>query len=183
MIIQFPISGTPVDAPKVDEPASSEAALALEETKQDVASTFVACHHTQMLIDDAQRTVKCKDCGIWLDPVWCLRKTIWYFQTRVDRRLDELRGLEERYEDRVKRERDRKANPSKRLRARRTDELERAAFNEYQAKRLVLLAERQRARAAKIDEQLGESLSDEVEAAGARQRMKDSVSEEVRHGR
>lgn len=133
---------------------------------------FDACQHRSMQIDDKQRTVKCGTCGIWLDPVWCLRELFRYYEQRVDSRLEEIREADKRERDRRERQEQRKRKPrAHRLRVR-DENLERAAYNEYQARRMALLAERQRERAANIDAELGTDATAEVEAAVARERMR-----------
>lgn len=159
-----PAAAAPVEPVPVRNPAD---AIRLQE------HAFDACRHRSVVVDAKQRTVKCGECGIWLDPVWCLEQ-FYNWNRNLDHRLQAIKEAEDRQRAREKKRDDRKARSPTHLRARRSDELERAAYNEYRARQLVLIAERQRARATKIDEELGESVTADVEAAAARTRLKDS---------
>ena len=37
---------------------------------------FLGCRHEGIHIDATQRTVTCKACGKFLDPVWCLQQLV-----------------------------------------------------------------------------------------------------------
>lgn len=135
---------TPPPPPPVDK------RVEVEQEKWD------ACQHRMMRIDDKQRTVKCGECGMWLDPVWCLHELFWYYERRVDSRLKAIEDFERREREAQERREKRKQQPRATRIRNRNNELERAAYNEYQAKLLMLKAGRQRERAAAIDEQLPE---------------------------
>ena len=115
---------------------------------------FDACLHKSMSIDDKQRTVKCGDCGMWLDPVWCLRELFRYYEQRVDIRLQQIKAFEERQQEKAERREKRKTQPRAAKAATMRENLERAAFNEYQAKLLDARAQAQRLAAEKIQAEL-----------------------------
>lgn len=115
---------------------------------------YRACPHRRMQINDTQRTVKCGDCGIWLDPVWCLRELFRYYETRVDHRLATIQQHEERAAAAEKRKQERRAKPRRAKAETMQQHLERAAFNEYQAKVLAARASAQRLAAGKIEAEL-----------------------------
>lgn len=112
---------------------------------------FEACLHRSMAIDDKQRTVKCGTCGIWLDPVWCLRELFHYYQTRIDHRLEHIKEWDAKQKAADERKAKRVKQPRRSLIERRAETMQRAAYNEYQAKVLALRAERQRALAVTLD--------------------------------
>lgn len=182
MIIEFPPAKDAAQPSTAQSaaPPLSEAARTATTTKADITferetsfeNPFVKCQHAKMQINESQRTVKCGDCGIWLDPVWCLRYVFWFYDQRVDNRLAALKEHETREKERRAKEDERRKQPRARRRRQRDEALDRAAYNEYQARVLALRAERQRATAAKIDDELGETLTADVEAAAARERMK-----------
>lgn len=115
---------------------------------------FERCYHRQMQIDDKQRTVKCGDCGIWLDPVWCLRELFYFYETRLDERISYIKQAEDREQAKREKAAQRKAQPRRALTRTRDQELARAAYNEYQAKLLSIRANRQRTNVAKIEQRL-----------------------------
>ena len=80
-----------------------------------------------------------------------------HFETRIDHRLEQIKAFDER--ERIKRERRKQRGPEavERLRKRRAESLERAAYNEYQAKLLTIRASKQRTTAQRIEETLKES--------------------------
>lgn len=116
--------------------------------------SFSACQHKSMRIDDKQRTVKCGECGIWLDPVWCLRELFRYYEQRVDQRLAAIKAFEDKHAEADKRAQERQRKPRKAKAASMQQHLERAAYNEYQAKVLTARASTQRALAGKIEAEL-----------------------------
>jgi len=141
------------------EPPTAEGAEAEHEGSAPLRAAlekqaFPGCRHLQMTIDDKQRTVKCTDCKMWLDPVWCLRELFRYYETRVDQRLTTLKELEDRYNKRQARSKERKAKTREQRAATMAEELKRAAYNEYRAKVLAATALRQRLRADKIEAEL-----------------------------
>ena len=115
---------------------------------------FEACQHRSMQIDDKQRTVKCGTCGIWLDPVWCLRELFHYYQTRLDWRLAAIEEAEKKEAERRKRKEDRRQKPRAYKEASRKDKLERAAYNQYQATLLLIRAGDQVAAAQKLSAEI-----------------------------
>jgi hypothetical protein len=159
---------TPPQVEPVPSPATREANPA--DTIALIDEPFGACKHRSIQLDPKQRTVKCGACGIWLDPVWCLEQ-FYRWNRQLDHRLAEIKEHEERVREREKRRSQRAERSAPYLRKRRTDELERAAHNEYRARQLALMADRQRQRAQQIDDELGESVTADVEAAAARTRI------------
>lgn len=117
---------------------------------------YDACPHMQMSIDDKQQTVKCGKCGIWLSPVWCLKKLFYYYEQRVDWRLAEIKAYEEREKGKRERSSERRKKPREARIQTMHEHLERAAYNEYQAKLLAARASRQRLSAGKIEKELSE---------------------------
>lgn len=116
-----------------------------------------ACKHRSMCIDKKQRTIKCGLCGIWLDPVWCIAEIFHYYETRVDQRVKMIEDYEAREKEARERKEIRRKQPRETLMRRRQESLERAAWNEYQAKLLTIRATKQKAVALKIEAQLGEA--------------------------
>ncbi len=139
-----------VDISQFRRPKPPEAKASIEKEAWD------SCQHAHMRIDSKQRTVKCADCGMWLDPVWCLQELIYYYETRIDHRLEQIKDFEKRAQEQHERKESRKRNPRKSFVERRTEALERAAYNEYQAKVLQARADRQKMLAHKIDAQLND---------------------------
>jgi hypothetical protein len=144
------------------KPPSEEAATTTEPPSeppppakvQMETQAFGACPHKVMSIDDKQRTVKCGDCKMWLDPVWCLRELFRYYEQRVDWRLRAIKEHEEKQAAAEKRRLERKAKPRRAKAITMRQHLERAAYNEYQAKVLSARASAQRLAAEKIEREL-----------------------------
>lgn len=113
------------------------------------------CRHRKMRIDDVQRTVKCADCKMWLDPVWCLRELFLYYVQRVDTRIAEIKEHEKKEAERQARADARKKRPREYLVKRRRESLERAAYNRYQSELLAIRAGKQQATADRIGQELG----------------------------
>ena len=91
---------------------------------------------------------------MWLDPVWCLRELFRYYEQRVDIRLRQIKAFEERQQEKAERREKRKTQPRAAKAATMRENLERAAFNEYQAKLLDARAQAQRLAAEKIQAEL-----------------------------
>jgi hypothetical protein len=138
--------GATVDRPTPDPPPPAKV--------QMEAQQFSACQHKVFSIDDKQRTVKCGDCKLWLDPVWCLRELFRYYEQRVDWRLQAIKAFEEKQAAAGKRRRERRAKPRKAKAQTMRAHLERAAYNEYQSKILAARASAQRLSAEKIGREL-----------------------------
>ncbi len=132
---------------------------------------FDSCKHQSMIVDEKHRTVKCKSCDQTLDPVWCLVQ-FFHWNRRIDNRVADIREFDKRQARIEELRQQKKRLPRQHLRRRRDDQLARAIQNEYDAKMLALRAARQRERAAKLDEQLDTSVTDEVQAAGIRAGMR-----------
>jgi PP-loop superfamily ATP-utilizing enzyme len=123
----------------------------------ETVERWKACPHKTMSIDDKQRTVKCGDCKMWLEPVWCLRELFRYYEERVDRRVKEIEEFERRQKEIEDRKRKRKEKPRAARAETMRENLERAAYNEYQAKVLAARAAHQRLTAEKIERELTDS--------------------------
>jgi hypothetical protein len=117
-------------------------------------TVFGACQHKRISIDDKQRTVKCGDCKMWLDPVWCLRELFRYYEQRVDWRLARIEEYEKREKEHRERREARAAAPRRAKAETMQHHLERAARNEYQSKVLAARALAQRFAAEKIEREL-----------------------------
>jgi phosphoenolpyruvate synthase/pyruvate phosphate dikinase len=116
-----------------------------------------ACRHRQFLIEHNQRLVKCQQCGMLLDPVWCLEELIYHFQTSPNAVLQELKDREKKEAERKATQKARAADPKLKrghLRNREREELERAAHNAHQATLLAIRSGQQLDAAAKIRKQL-----------------------------
>jgi hypothetical protein len=137
------------------DPSQAEAKnVTPEQRVTQYKSNWQACRHFKMVFDDKQRTIQCGDCDMWLDPFWAF-KEIWdYYDRRVDHRLEQIREHEKRQQEASERRAKRRTQPRKAMIDRRAETAERAAYNEYQAKLLTARAERQRARVARLDDEI-----------------------------
>lgn len=134
----------PHDPPPPPKPADK---VVLETT----TGPFEKCQHKSMVIDDKQRTVKCGQCGIWLEPVWCLRELFRYYEERIDRRVEAIKSFEKRQKaDEERKAKRKKPKPRSERVATAQELIHRAAYNEYQAKILAARAIGQQQKADKI---------------------------------
>lgn len=129
---------------------------------KDGKAPYEQCTHRRCVISEEQRTVMCKDCGAAVDPLAYILLLYHQYETRIDRRLDDIRAYEKRKREREARATTRKQQPRRARIARRGETAERAAFNEYQSKVLAARAERQRALVARLDEEIS---NEEAKAA------------------
>lgn len=111
-------------------------------------------HYHPLIIDEAARICTCQHCGKPIDIFTAIIRLYHHYESRIDSRLVAIKEFDER--ERVKRERRalKRRQPREVIMERRALSLERAAYNEYQAKVLTIRAVRQRALAEKCDEQL-----------------------------
>lgn len=122
----------------------------------EVAPLGVCGHYCPVVIDEASRTCTCKKCEKTIDAFTVVLKLFRHYESRIDSRVKAIKEFDDR--ERVKRER----RLSKRLKSRedivkkKSESLERACWNEYQAKLLTIRAVKQRAMADKLDKELNE---------------------------
>jgi len=145
-----PPKKTPV--PPTDQPLTTEAPS--------------ACKHTRALVSESERTVTCKDCGAAVDPIAYIMLLYHQYETRVDRRLAEIREYEQREQQRRERTVARERQPRRRRIERRAETAERAAYNEYQAQVLAARATRQRQLVERLDAEIA-ALPPDAGAEGA----------------
>lgn len=142
-----------IDFTGKQEPKSLRPTPAKPLTKDDKAP-WEQCKHRRCLISEEKRTVECKDCGAAVDPIAYILLLYGQYETRIDRRLDDIREFEKKQRERDERISKRKQQPRRAKIERRRETAERAAYNEYQAKVLAARAERQRAIVAKLDNEI-----------------------------
>ena len=64
--------------------------------EKDGKHEWERCKHRQCIIDEEQRTVTCKHCKALVEPVSYIMLLYHEYETRIDRRLDEIREHERR---------------------------------------------------------------------------------------
>lgn len=127
----------------------------------DGKQTWELCKHRQCVIDKEQRTVTCKTCKALVEPVSYILLLYHEYETRIDRRLDEIREYDRRAKELSDRAAKRDKAPKRAKIARRLETAERAAYNEYQAKVLAARAERQRQLVTRLDKDIAGMPEDE----------------------
>ena len=120
------------------------------------------CRHTSVVVSEDKREVRCRKCDAIVDPIDYIFTLYHHYDTRIDQRLEMIRQFDERERTRSEKRIKNRENRRPALMKRRQESLERAAYNEYQAKLLTIRSERQKAAAAKIDNILESKAGEEV---------------------